>query len=104
MNAQTTPGKNANSHNTLTPEAPPSERGRSPDRSTSVNSETLAPPEASSPDARPTNPLIQPPTNPSLSLLPQSALDRKFRATSFAAKLTDQQRATLTLWLIDEKL
>jgi hypothetical protein len=64
-----------------------------------------SPPAANAPASvsKSTHPPIHPSTRPSGSpaatLLPTSALDRQFRAASFASKLNEAQRSTLSLWL-----
>jgi len=107
MTTSNTKTKRVNSHNSALPE-PGFVASKIPkadpslDQSANLDSDASASPIA--PCGNPVNPSIQKSTHPCLPPLPKSALDRKFRATSFAAKLTDQQRATLTLLLIDEKL
>jgi hypothetical protein len=51
---------------------------------------------------KPPSPARQP--NPALALVPHSALDRQFRASSFASKLNEVQRSTLSLWLVNDDL
>jgi hypothetical protein len=89
---------NANLHNKVTtsPIPPPPPQKVHPPTAKPVSPERTGGGESSSPAS-------QSSTDPS-HLIPRSALDRKFRATSFAAKLNPQQRTTLSLWLIDEKL
>jgi hypothetical protein len=110
MTTPDTKTKNSDSHNNAPPDrgcVEPKIEGCGPslDRPPSLDRSASSPPESHPPTfVNPINPPTRESTHPSAALLPKSALDRKFRATSFAAKLTEQQRATLTLWLIDEKL
>src|SRR5690349_10647860 len=101
MNTPHTKTKNSNSHNNdlLEPGLVASEISKA-DRSfdSRASVETAACPHlgtSSRSVACSANPNTQSPINPSSALVPKSALERKFRATSFAAKLTDHQRATL---------
>src|SRR5438552_1541225 len=90
------PEKNENSHinpATLHPALAPEQAAATSKRGEQLN-EPASPIHESNPE----------PSHPALCLLPPAVRDRKFRACSFAARLTEIQRSVLWAWFANEKL